>query len=43
MFDDDKKTEPTEPKEQQPEMQIGSKPNDKDDKDEFKFTDWASI
>ncbi len=43
MFEDEKKSEPTEPKDQQSDMQKGSKPTDKDEKDEFKFNDWASI
>ncbi|MGI9390173.1 MAG: hypothetical protein ACR2O1_08970 [Boseongicola sp.] len=43
MFEDDKTPKPTEPKDQQSDMQKDSKPSEKEDKDEFKFNDWASI
>lgn len=43
MFDDDKATKPIEPKDKQSDMNKDDKPSEKDDKDEFKFNDWASI
>ena len=43
MIDNDKPAKPTEPNDQKPDLQKDTKPAEKDDKDEFKFNDWASI